>query len=194
MSEWGSNSEICAALPLTCRLHPLHSPLLCSLQSEELLFEAVAQQGGAQSPLRRCYNALASLARLAVLLLLFSPVALTAPFVGDFLGISRTRWLRLLRWAPQAGAQSIDWMHMHMMHMPVAACGRCACCATAAPSHSQPPLAHRHTHTHSLTVSRLLPPPLLLPQAHPRAGRPRLHQVGAVGGHAPRPLPSRPLL
>ena len=42
--------------------------------------------------------AAASLLRLTCLLWLFAPVVLSAPLIGDFLGISRARWLRLLRW------------------------------------------------------------------------------------------------
>jgi aarF domain-containing kinase len=37
-------------------------------------------------------------------------VALTAPLVGDLLGISRARWLRLLRWTlEKAGPAFIKW-------------------------------------------------------------------------------------
>ena len=50
--------------------------------------------------------AVSSLLRLTWLLCLFAPVALTAPLVGDFLGISRARWLRLLRCGMLAGGLS----------------------------------------------------------------------------------------
>lgn len=45
----------------------------------------------------RSLPAVGSVLRLTWLLCLFAPLALAAPLVGDLLGISRARWLRLLR-------------------------------------------------------------------------------------------------
>ncbi|EFN54091.1 hypothetical protein CHLNCDRAFT_136214 [Chlorella variabilis] len=79
-------------------------------ESEEQLCEQPAEEGGSLSALQRARRAAASLLRLACLLALFAPVVLTAPLVGDFLGISRARWLRLLRWTlERAGPAFIKW-------------------------------------------------------------------------------------
>ncbi|KAI7837776.1 hypothetical protein COHA_008405 [Chlorella ohadii] len=78
--------------------------------SEEQLFEAPHQEVSTMSALQRFRRHVTSLLRLTWLLCLFAPVALTAPLVGDFLGISRARWLRLLRWTlEKAGPAFIKW-------------------------------------------------------------------------------------
>ena len=80
---------------LSCR--PPLPPPSPPPQSEEQLFEATEAERAGLSLLQRAHRAAASLLRLAVLLVLFSPVVLSAALVGDYLGISRKRWLRLLR-------------------------------------------------------------------------------------------------
>ncbi|KAL4440314.1 hypothetical protein ABPG75_003315 [Micractinium tetrahymenae] len=77
---------------------------------EQQLCEQAEEEPAHLTPLQRARRWAASLARLAWLLLLFSPVVLSAPFVGDLLGISRARWLRLLRWTlERAGPAFIKW-------------------------------------------------------------------------------------
>lgn len=66
-------------------------------QREEQLCEAPAEEALNLSVRQRVRRAAGNLARFAWLLLLFSPVVFSAPLIGDFLGISRARWLRLLR-------------------------------------------------------------------------------------------------
>ncbi|PSC67852.1 ADP,ATP carrier [Micractinium conductrix] len=79
-------------------------------ESEEQLFEATEAERAGLSLLQRAHRAAASLLRLAVLLVLFSPVVLSAALVGDYLGISRKRWLRLLRRTLEvAGPAFIKW-------------------------------------------------------------------------------------
>jgi hypothetical protein len=81
-----------ARLPPLCRASPL-----CA-QSEEQLCEQPLEAAGSLGALQLLRRAAANLFRLSWLLALFAPVVLSAPLVGDYLGLSRARWLRLLRW------------------------------------------------------------------------------------------------
>ena len=155
-------------------LHPLPStaaPVSPCLQSEEQLCEQPLEAAGSLGALQLLRRAAANLLRLSWLLALFAPVVLTAPLVGDYLGLSRARWLRLLRWVLVVQV----WERVGQVRSAGAAAGR------------RPPPA--------CSVTSLLPCPLLLDsaplQVDPGAGGAGVHKVGAVGSHAARPLPSR---
>ena len=160
----------------------------------------------APGPLRRAFDWLRSLARLLWLLVIFSPAALTAPVVFGY-GVHRKRWLTMFRCggarrtlallalllaAPARRAQAAS-------RRPGCALQPCTCTgygtpscgpATVFPCHlpSVPPAVPfiRPSASASAALRAAL-------QAHAGARRPGVHQVGAVGGHAARPLPPRPL-
>lgn len=111
-------------------------------ESEEQLFEQPAEEAGNLTALQRLRRLSASLLRLTYLLLLFAPVVLAAPLVGDFLGISRARWLRLLRWTLEtAGPAFIKWGQWAATRhdlFPPDFCDELELLHTQAPAHALP--------------------------------------------------------
>ena len=150
---------------------------LPALQSEEQLFEAPREEAAHRSLLQRWRAHAASLLRLAVLVALFAPVVLSAPFIGDAVGLSRARWLRLLRCVLLRGRQWRCAVSLHAWRGGCDPWGGLSWQAQAAVSFT--------------AAYGTRPPALSCPQVDAGARGPRVHQVGPVGGHAARPRPPR---
>jgi hypothetical protein len=104
------------------------------LQSEDQLCQQPSEDPTNLRALQRARRLAASLLRLAWLLVLFSPVVLAAPLVGfPYIGITRLRWLRLLRWTleragPGANLAATPAARLLLSVLSGIGAARCRCC------------------------------------------------------------------